>query len=40
MERESRQLRTASTEFKTREDGNDLFIEGYFAVFNSNYDLG
>lgn len=44
MSREQRQLRTASTEFKTRaekrEDGEDLYIEGYFAVFNSNYDLG
>ena len=44
MSREQRQLRTAATEFKTRtekrEDGEDLFIEGYFAVFNSNYDLG
>ena len=38
--RENRQLRTASTEFQTREDGENLFIEGYFAVFNSNYDLG
>ena len=24
---------------QTREDGEDLFIEGYFAVFNSTYDL-
>ena len=40
MSRENRQLRTASTEFQTREDGENLFIEGYFAVFNSNYDLG
>ena len=44
MNREQRQLRTAATEFKTRaekrEDGEDLYIEGYFAVFNSNYDLG
>ena len=40
MEREARQLRTATTEFKTREDSGDLYIEGYFAVFNSNYDLG
>ena len=44
MSREQRQLRTAATEFKTRtekrEGGEDLFIEGYFAVFNSNYDLG
>lgn len=38
--RENRQLRTASTKFQTREDGENLFIEGYFAVFNSNYDLG
>lgn len=40
MDREQRQLRTASTEFKTRNDGDDLYIEGYFAVFNSDYDLG
>ena len=40
MNRENRQLRTAMTEFNTREDGEELTIEGYFAVFNSNYDLG
>ena len=40
MNRENRQLRTAATEFQTREDGEELAIEGYFAVFNSNYDLG
>ena len=40
MDREQRQLRTASTEFKTRNDGDDLYIEGYFAVFNSDYNLG
>lgn len=40
MARENRQLRTAATEFNTREDGDDLYIEGYFAVFNSVYDLG
>ena len=34
-----RQLRTAATEFKTREDGEELLIEGYFAVFDSNYDI-
>ena len=29
------------TEFKTREDGeNNPVIEGYFAVFNSVYDIG
>lgn len=40
MERENRQLRTAATEFKTRNDEGDLYIEGYFAVFNSDYELG
>lgn len=40
MSRDNRQLRTAMTTFETREDGDDLTIEGYFAVFNSNYDLG
>ena len=40
MNREQRQLRTAATQFETREDGGELYIEGYFAVFNSNYDLG
>lgn len=40
MERERRQMRTASANFTTREDGDALTIEGYFAVFNSNYDLG
>lgn len=35
----SRQMRTIGTDFKTREDGEDLIIEGYFAVFNSNYEI-
>lgn len=26
-------------QMETREDGEDIFIEGYFAVFNSNYEL-
>ena len=34
-----RQLRTALSQFETREDGDDLIIEGYFAVYNSNYDI-
>lgn len=38
-DRDMRQLRTAVTDFKTREDGEDLYIEGYFAVFDSNYDI-
>lgn len=27
----------AAADFKTREEGEDLFIEGYFSVFNSPY---
>lgn len=34
-----RRMRTIGTDFKTREDGEALAIEGYFAVFNSNYDI-
>ncbi len=34
-----RQVRSAPTEFTTREDGDDLSIEGYFAVFDSNYEI-
>lgn len=40
MERTIKQIRSCIPEFQTREDGNDLYIEGYFAVFNSNYDMG
>lgn len=37
----SRQVRAVPTELKTkREDGENPIIEGYFAVFNSNYDIG
>ena len=36
----SRRMRTVSTEFQTREDGEDLKIEGYFAVFDSVYEIG
>ena len=36
---DSRQVRTCLTNFKTREDGEELRIEGYFSVFNSNYEL-
>ena len=38
-DREVRQMRTASTEFKTRDDNGNLAIEGYFAVFNSIYQI-
>lgn len=34
-----RQVRAVQSEFKTREDDGELRIEGYFAVFNSNYDI-
>lgn len=39
MNRENRQMRTASTAFTTRDDNGALAIEGYFAVFNSNYEI-
>lgn len=39
MDRDIRQVRTKSTEFKTREDGENLAIEGYFAVFDSVYEI-
>lgn len=37
----NRQVRTIGTDFKTREDAENgnLYIEGYFAVFNSNYEI-
>ena len=38
-ERTQRQVKSVSSEFKTRQDGDNLKIEGYFAVFNSNYDI-
>lgn len=39
MARDIRQVRSIPTEFKTREDGEEFFIEGYFAVFNSIYEI-
>jgi len=38
-DREIRQLRTIQSKFETREDGGKLSIEGYFAVFNSDYEM-
>lgn len=32
-------LTCSARDFKTREEGDALFIEGYFAVFNTEYDL-
>jgi hypothetical protein len=37
--REKRQIRSMASEFKTRDNGEGLFIEGYFSVFNSIYEL-
>lgn len=34
-----RQVRAVSTNFETREEGDNLYIEGYFVVFNSNYEI-
>ena len=39
IERQLRQLRSVETKFETREDDDKLRIEGYFAVFNSNYEI-
>lgn len=39
MERKMRQVRTINSDFITREDGGELRIEGYFAVFNSIYQI-
>ena len=36
---EMRVLQLRSGEFKTREDSEEMVIEGYFAVFNSNYEM-
>ena len=35
-----RQVRSIASKFETRESGEERKIEGYVAVFNSNYDLG
>lgn len=39
MDRIRRQLRTVMTAFETREEGDKPHISGYFAVFNSNYEI-
>ncbi len=40
MTRDLRQTRSVPTEFITRDDSGALSIEGYFAVFDSNYEIG
>lgn len=37
--RQGRQLRSTPQQFRTRDDGDNLIIEGYFAVFDSPYVL-
>lgn len=39
MDRASRQLRAVATQFETREIGEVPHISGYFAVFDSVYDI-
>lgn len=39
MDRETRQMRSVASKFETRESEEGLFIEGYFSVFNSTYEL-
>ena len=39
--RDMKQLRSVSTQFETREEDNGtMHISGYFAVFNSDYEIG
>lgn len=38
-DREIRQMRCIASDFTTREENDELIIEGYFAVFNSNYEI-
>ena len=40
MERHKTQYRTLPSKFTTREEDNAPVIEGYFAVFDSIYDMG
>ena len=39
MDRERRQMRSIASKFETREAEGELSIEGYFAVFNTTYEL-
>ncbi len=38
-DRQQRQVRCTAQQFQTRASDNDLYIEGYFSVFNSEYPL-
>lgn len=39
MDRETRQMRSIASNFETRDKEDGLYIEGYFSVFNSTYEL-
>lgn len=39
MDRTIRQARSLATQFRAAEDNGEKYIEGYFAVFGSNYEL-
>lgn len=39
MRKDIRQVRAFSSDFKIRKDGDKPRIEGYFAVFNSDYEI-
>lgn len=39
MNRSCRQIRSIASDFKTRDEGESKYIEGYFSVFNSPYVL-
>ena len=38
-DRTIRQVRSVSSSFETRSDDTGMYIEGYFSVFNSNYEI-
>ena len=38
-DRTIRQVRSVASSFKTRSDDTGMYIEGYFSVFNSNYEI-
>ena len=39
LERNIRHVRSVASSFETRSDDNGIYIEGYFSVFNSNYEI-
>lgn len=39
IDRNIRQVRSVTSSFETRSDDTGMYIEGYFSVFNSNYEI-